>query len=159
MDLRFWGITAVALTALACSGGADKSAATGADNPATASAPDAASGMVGMAGMDQSMASVAMMESMGAHLQALNGASADSLAAALPAHRQAVANLIAQTNREMRDMGMSGDEQWNATVDSLRQDLVRLPELSGAEVRDLMPMHRDRVMHLIAMHRQMLASM
>lgn len=159
MEMRFWTIAAVAITALACGGAADKPAATGADGTAAAAAPDTASGTNEMTGMDHAMASVAMMERMEAHLRALDGADADSLTAALPGHRHAVANLIAQGNREMRDMGMSGDAAWNATVDSLRQDLVRLPELDGDEVRDLMPTHSARVIRLIEMHRRMLASM
>ncbi len=158
MTLRHWSIAALAMTALAC-GGADGPATRAADSTATASAPDTSSGASGMAGMNNVMASTAMMERMEAHLRASEGAGQDTLEAALPEHRQSVADLIAQVNREMRDMGMAGDAAWNATVDSLRQDLVRLPELGRDEVESMMPAHRARVMRLIEMHRRMLASM
>ena len=159
MELRFWSIAAVAVTALACGGAADSPGTSGADNTTAASAPDTSAGTSGMAGMGHAMASSAMMERMEAYLRSSEGAGRDSLEAALPEHRQSVANLIAQMNREMRDMDMAGDAVWNATVDSLRQDLGRLPELGRDELESMMPTHRARVMRLIDMHRRMLASM
>jgi hypothetical protein len=35
-------------------------------------------------------------------------------------HRQMVANMISQMNREMRDMNAAGDAAWTATIDSVR---------------------------------------
>ena len=86
-----------------------------------------------------------MIEQVRADLRALDGASADSLRRALPAHRQLVANMIAEMNREMRDMRMQADAPWTATVDSLRQDLTRMPDLGGGELAAVMPAHRVRV--------------
>ncbi len=37
------------------------------------------------------------------------------------------ANMLAQFNREMSQMNMPDDPAWRATVDSLRQDLARMP--------------------------------
>ena len=110
--------------------------------------------MPGMPGM--AMESGRMMDAMRAHLAALDGAGGDSLRAALPAHRQQLANMIAQMNREMRDMRMAGDASWDATVDSLRQDLTRLPDLGAAELARAMPDHRGRVERLMAAHRGMM---
>ena len=124
---------------------------------ADSAAPDtaaAAGGMAGMAGM--AMESTRMMDAMRAHLAALDGASGDSLRAALPAHRRQLANMIAQMNREMRDMRMAGDASWDAAVDSLRQDLTRLPDLGAAELARAMPEHRGRVERLMAAHRGMM---
>ena len=70
----------------------------------------------------------------------------------LPMHRQMAANMIAQMNREMVDMNMAADAGWTATVDSLRQDLVRMPEMRGAELRSLMPGHQARLERLMQMH-------
>ena len=59
-----------------------------------------------------------------AQLQIMQGALQDALRAMLPAHRQKAANMLAEFDREMREMNVSSDAVWNATVDSLRQDLV-----------------------------------
>ena len=143
-------LIAAALVASAC--GARDTAARD-----TAAGDTTAGGMAAMPGMTTE--SGRMMDAVQAHLRALDGASADSLRAALPAHRRLVANLIAQTNREMRDMHMTADAAWDATVDSLRQDLTRMPELSPGELAATMPAHRARVDRLIASHREMLRRM
>jgi hypothetical protein len=52
----------------------------------------------------------------------------------------------------MKRMNMSGDPAWNATVDSLRQDLKHMPEMSGQELKRLMPAHHARLMRLMDMH-------
>jgi hypothetical protein len=85
----------------------------------------------------------------------MHGARGDSLKAMLPTHRQTAANLIAQMNREMRQMNMPADPAWTATVDSLRQDLVRMPEMGAAELQSAMPAHAARLGRLMRMHRSM----
>jgi hypothetical protein len=67
--------------------------------------------------------------------------------------------MLARMNREMRDMNMTADAAWNATVDSLRQDLTRMPELTGSELEAIMPGHRARMMRLMEMHRTMMSEM
>ena len=152
---------AVAALALGCDRGERTAAGTTARGTPARGQDTVASagGMAGMPGMGRAAVSVGMMTRMEAHLRGLEGMDAGRLAAGLPEHRQLVANLVAQTNREMREMGMAGDAAWTATVDSLRQDLVRLPELGRGELTAVMPAHRGRVERLIAMHRQMLARM
>ena len=128
---------------------------TGAQSARTA--PDSGAGMAGM-NMGGS-ASNRLMTEMDAHLRETEALRPDSLKALLPQHRQRVANLIAELNREMRDMNMTADAAWAVTVDSLRQDLTRMPELAAADLRELMPGHRHRVHSLMAMHRSMMAAM
>jgi hypothetical protein len=111
-------------------------------------------GMEGMEGMQDGT-----MEQMAAHMQMMDGAGADSLHAMMPTHRQTAANMLARMNREMRDMNMTADAAWNATVDSLRQDLTRMPELTGSELEAIMPGHRARMMRLMEMHRTMMSEM
>ncbi|MGI9179069.1 MAG: hypothetical protein ACR2H9_00950 [Longimicrobiaceae bacterium] len=111
--------------------------------------------MQGMSGMQGG----GMMEQMQSHMQMMEGASGDSLGAMMPMHRQMTANMIARFNREMRDMNMAADGRWNATVDSLRQDLVRMPEMNMDEMRALMPAHHARVTRLMEMHRGMMGDM
>jgi hypothetical protein len=115
-------------------------------------------GMAGMEGMRGGTSSQ-MMADVDAHLEAMRTAMGDSMKAMLPMHRQMVANMIAQLDREMRDMNMTGDAAWAATLDSLRQDLRIMPELSAPALRDLMPAHSGRVRRVIDMHRSMMANM
>lgn len=56
-------------------------------------------------------------------------------------------------------MDMGADATWSSTVDSLRQDLTRLPEMSAQEMDGFMPERRARVMRLMEMHREMMAGM
>lgn len=94
-----------------------------------------------------------------AQLQVMQEALRDTLRAMLPAHRQKAANMIAEFNREMREMNMGGDTAWNATVDSLRQDLVRMPGMDAEELWAFFPEHGARLNRLMEMHRSMMADM
>ena len=53
---------------------------------------------------------------------------ADSMMRLMPDYRQMSDNMLWQMNSEMQDMNMEGDARWNATVDSVRHDLARMPE-------------------------------
>ena len=122
------------------------------------------SGMGGMAGMSGmtgmgGMMSTAMMDSMHAHMGAMEKMSGDRMKEMLPMHRQMVANMLSRMNSEMRNMNMPADAQWNATVDSLRQDLVRMPEMGTRELEAMMSAHHARMMRLMQMHRDMMGRM
>lgn len=133
--------------------------------PAGTSGAPGAGGMRGMSGMQGMNGGVGgmmgdgMMAQMQTHMRTMQGAGADNMKAMLPTHRQMVANMLARMNGEMRQMHMATDAGWAATVDSLRQDLVRLPELSAAELRTTMPAHLKRVARLGEMHQQMMRDM
>lgn len=111
--------------------------------------------MPGMPGMG-TMMSGAMMDSITAHMRAMDSASASGMQAMLPGHRQMAANMIAQMNREMREMNMTGDARWTALLDSVRQDLVRMPDLSAGQLKVLMPAHQARLARLMQAHRAMM---
>ncbi|HKP76140.1 MAG TPA: hypothetical protein VJT67_11400 [Longimicrobiaceae bacterium] len=102
------------------------------------------------------MQSKGMMEELRTHMQAMHGAGGDSLKAMLPTHRQMAANLLAEMNREMRQMNMVAAPAWTATVDSVRQDLVRLPVMGPAELQSAMPGHEARLNRLMGMHQAMI---
>ena len=117
---------------------------------------DSAGGMMG--GMGGMMAG--MGPEMQAHMERMMGdMSGEQMQAMLPTHRQMVANMLSRMNGEMRQMNMAADAGWNATVDSLRQDLVRLPELGATELKATMPTHMGRVRRLSEMHQGMMQSM
>jgi hypothetical protein len=127
-------------------------ASTGTATPSSAAAPgDSATVRV--------PAESGSMQEMEAHMQMVRNAGADSLRAMLPMHRQMAANLLAQMNREMREMNMAADPAWTATADSLRQDLTRMPEMGADELRAMMPGHDARLTRLMEMHRAMMGKM
>jgi len=138
--------------------GADKSP----NDSASAAAPSPAGadsgGMAGMPGMGGSQGG-SVAEQMQAHMQMMQGVGPDSLKAMLPAHRQMAANMIATFDKEMRDMKMTGDAAWTATMDSLRNDLRTMPELSATELRARMAAHEARATRLTQMHRTMMQGM
>ena len=149
---------AVSTLTVACARDAGEQAASDTMAMGATSTPAADTANQGMAGMP-GMGGGSMMEQMQAHMRMMDGATADSMKAMLPMHRQMLANMISQFDREMRQMNMKSDAAWQATLDSLRQDNLRLPELSPAELRSFMPAHGARVMRLMDMHRSMMANM
>ena len=136
---------AIFLLAASACGAPDR--APGTDAPS--SAPDDAAPAAGDTMMDEMMAHVGHMGGMGA----------DSMQTMLPAHRQRVGNMLAQMGADMRSMNMTTDASWNALVDSVRADVIRMPELSDVELQALMPDHIGRVTRLLESHGAMMGRM
>jgi hypothetical protein len=157
-SLRFVMAFGLAIFVGACGGrDADQEAGAGADTSQVA-ADTSMQGMPGMEGMQRG-GMMEMMTQMRSHMQMMQGMNADSMHSMLPQHRQMAANMLAQMNREMSEMKMTTDTAWNATVDSLRQDLTRMPEMSAQELHAFMPAHHRRMTSLMEMHRRMMGSM
>lgn len=117
-------------------------------------------GQPGMGGTDMAgMQSAGMMQDMTSHIQMMQSVSADSMVTLMPAHRQMGENMLEQMDEEMHGMNMQPDAQWNATADSVRRDMTRMPDMSVAELQAFMPEHRARMMRLMDMHRSMMSSM
>jgi len=139
-------VIAAVLLATACGRGADR-----ADTSATKSDTG------GMGGMNMpGMMNQANVDSMTAHMRTMDTASAASLQAMLPMHRQMVANMLSQMNADMRGMNMTADAKWTALVDSVRQDLVRLPEMTAQQLKQNMTAHQGRVTRLMQSHMAMM---
>jgi hypothetical protein len=155
-----WTVLPLVALAAACGAGKKHTGTPPADAAGAghAAGNDSASGMQRMPGMQgqQSDAGAAVMQ---AQMRAMHGASADSLARMLPVHRRMAASMIAEMNRQMRQTNMQPDAVWTATVDSLRQDLVRMPEMGASELRSFMPAHQARMARLVDMHRRMMGGM
>lgn len=152
--LRTLVLTLAGATVLAaCRSSQDDARAAG----ETAARADSAGGMAGIPGMG--MMGAGMMDSMHVHMRMMDTMSADQTKAMLPMHRQMVANMLSRMNSEMRSMNMPADQAWSATVDSLRQDLVRMPGMSGSELKAIMPAHHARLTRLMQMHRDMMGRM
>ena len=167
---RFAGtLTLASLAAIAaCRSKDSTNGAASSDSAANAAAgsregptrKDTAVGMAGMPGMSGgqmgNMMGAAMMDSMQTHLTMMDSMSTDRMKAMLPMHRQMVANMLSRMNSEMREMNMSPDAAWTATIDSVRQDLTNMPDMSGSQLKAMMPEHHARVMRLLRAHRAMM---
>lgn len=151
-----WLTGLIVVAILGACGGAD---APEAETEAVVAEP--AGGMEGMEGMGgmPSMQQGGIDPQLQAHMQMMQSASGDQLTAMVPEHRQLVANMIAQMNREMREMNMTTDAKWNETVDALRNDLVRLPEMTADEIKAFLPEHQARINQLAEMHQGMMGNM
>lgn len=101
----------------------------------------------------------AMMDSMQAHLRRMRGLSAGAMVKMLPIHRRMVADLLAQMTTDMYSTHMPADVAWTATMDSLQQDLIQLPELTKPELEQAMAAHRARLSRIITMHKEMIEKM
>lgn len=112
--------------------------------------------MGGMSSMSGSQMMSRMMDSMQAHMRMMDTASAVTMQAMMPMHHQMADSMISRMNEDMRRMNMTGDSAWAATVDSVRQDLSRMPAMTTEEMRALMPAHRARMTRLLEMHRTMM---
>ena len=128
-------------------------ACAGADEPPVNDAPSGATNDAG------ATTDTTMMEEMMDYVGSVGSMGADSMQALLPAHRQRVGNMLAQMSADMRSMNMPGDASWNALIDSVRADVVSMPELSGAELQTSMPDHLGRVTRLLESHGAMMRRM
>ena len=158
--IRIGLFTTVGITA--CEGRQASDSATDSSTAAATATPESGGmqgmpGMQGTGGMQGGMAG--MMGQMQSHMRMMETPNGDSLKAMLPMHRQMTANMLSEMNREMRGMNMSGDAAWTATMDSVRRDLVNLPEMSGTELTTFMPAHHRRVMRLMEAHTAMMKDM
>ena len=150
---------AMVVAVVAC-GGSDV------DTGGVAADPGRGASMAEMPGMDRgtgmqdggmgAMMSEGMIVEMRSHMEHLQGLSADSLGQLMPAHRQMAANLLAQMNTEMRQMNMSPDGTWKALVDSVRQDLVRMPEFAPGDMMTFLAAHLERMRRLMERHGAMM---
>jgi len=139
-----WLVLVVLLVGTACGGSDDADMG---DMPGMSSTPAGSGG----AGEDSA--------GMRAHMERMSSMTADSMLATMPEHRQMVANMLAQMNREMSSMNMGADAAWTATVDSIRSDLTSMPNMTADQLAAMMPAHRARVERLMSMHGTMMGRM
>lgn len=114
-------------------------------------------GMPGMPGMGTQPSG--MMDQMRSRMSVMQGVSGDSIKVMMPMHRQMAGNMLAEMNREMQSMNMTGDTAWTAMMDSIRADLGRMPVMTSAELETFMPEHHGRMMRLMEAHRTMMSNM
>jgi hypothetical protein len=126
-------------------------------DPATATSSDSA-GMGSMPGMPSNGASstATMIAEMKENLSEIEKVGPDSLEIVVAKHRAMAAALLSEMNREMAAMQMQGDARWSAIADSVRQDLILLPETKAAALRALVDAHKTRMLRMMQMHEEMM---
>ena len=118
--------------------------------------PDSAGNAGRMVRLPRMSASfAALMDSIQADMRRTSVTDAHSTGRTLPRYRRMVSSMLAQMTTEMHTMNVPADVAWTATMDSLQQDLMQLPEMTRSELRQAMPAHRARVSRLMAMYREM----
>lgn len=164
---RFTALTLSAAALAACGKSTNRDSTTVAGDSLTAAsagsleAPSRLGRMMdsaSMPGMDR-MTGSRMTDSIQAHMRGMEGMSPDQTKAMVPMHRQMVANMLSMFDDSMRTMNMPSDAAWIALRDSIRQDLVSMPELSASQLKVLMRQHQARVMRLMKMHQNMTDNM
>ena len=153
------GMTRSAMVAVlflsACVGESDAGRDAGDQTPSDSSPVSQSEGTAEMVGIDATQGD--LVDDLEASMQMMISMSADSMVSMVPLHRQTLAGMIVRMSQDMTDIRMAGDAAWTAAVDSVRNDLTRMPELGDEELKAFMPAHQDRVMRLIRMHRAMTA--
>ena len=154
---RLWllGTLALPLALAACQRDAADEPAADEAAPAAQPATGDSMGMGGMAGMSGMQMGTDVM----GHMQRMEGMHGDSLMQMVPTHRQMLGNMMGQMEREMQGMNMSASPEWTALADSLRDDAVRMPQMTAAEMEAFMAGHRGRVMRMMEMHGTMMPGM
>jgi hypothetical protein len=150
--MRTTGVARLVLISLlalgACGGDAGSDAADGgAGDSAAQPAPSGLESTVGAAGRAENTIRIAEMRS---HLNVLQAAGGDEMAAMVSEHRQRVENLVSQLGAQH-----AADARWSALADSIRQDLGRMQGMPALELEVLIDANVERVRRLIEMHEQM----
>ena len=91
-----------------------------------------------------------------ARFEHVHAVSIDTLRARLVLDARMLTELLAQYEREMQILDVSGGRAWQAIVDSLHADLTNMPNASDSELRPLVTAHQRRVTKLIEYHEAML---
>jgi len=105
------------------------------------------------------MVGSAMMDSMQADMRMMTRMTADQMGATLPRHSQMVANMLSQMTAETRSMNTPADAARTATIDSVRQDLIRLSVMTKPELKLAMPAHLARVSRVMQIHKDLMVKM
>jgi hypothetical protein len=138
-----FSLLASSIVLWACSGGSADHAAPPSQSPgaqpagaASAAAPDSDAALVDSTLADDSL---------------IDLAAASQIAAMLPHHRLLVQHTLSRMQAEMLAAHVTADAGWNATADSVRQDLTRMSTMTPAALVQAMPAHTARVARLVDM--------
>ena len=152
MKLTQWAYVAAGVMLAACG---DKSARTD-----QASGGTKADSMAGMEmGGHSGMGSMAMMPGMRAHMDSMAQATPEQMKSMMKMHEEMGSRMLDAMGADMRSMNMPSDVAWTALSDSVRNDLARLPGLSGNALKQRTQNHVERFNRLLGRHESMVKGM
>jgi hypothetical protein len=148
----------ITLVIIACNADVKQQPNTPAAGDSAVATSSDSGGMGSMPGMAPSGGSstATMIADMKVKLADIEKVKPDSLEIVVPGHRAAAAALLSEMNREMAAMQMQGDSRWSAIADSVRQDLIMLPETKGGALSALVAAHKTRMLRMMQMHEDMM---
>jgi hypothetical protein len=114
------------------------------------------SGNMDRGGMN--MPGMQMTPQMRAHMDSMMRMSPQQMQAMMTKHQAMMSQMLDGMGSDMRRMNMSGDREWTALTDSVKQDLAELPDLKEPQLSAKMHGHADRVKRLITLHEKMMTS-
>lgn len=128
-----------------CEGGQARqvSAATTARNPSGPRFKSAADSL-------QMVAIKHSIDSVTSELDSMSAANGDAQRHMLPAHEQMVSEFLTRNDAKMRAMHVKIDPDWLTVIDSVRNDLARMPNMSSEQLHAFFPEHARRVMRIVA---------
>ena len=146
-----WLVIGFALLSTACGADTNEEQETiPAEQPSAAAA-----GMDSMPGMS----AMQMGAEMTAHMERMQAMHGDSLTQMVSEHRRMLDNMMGQMNGKMQGMNMTEDPQLTALADSVRDDLVRMEQMTAADMESFMPEHHGRATRLMERHGSMMGGM
>lgn len=90
------------------------------------------------------------IDSVTTDLDSMSSATGDAQRHMLPAHEQLVSDFLTRNDAKMRAMHVKIDPDWLSVIDSVRNDLARMPNMSSAQLHAFFPEHARRVMRIVA---------
>lgn len=85
-----------------------------------------------------------------ANVNKISAASAADQKRLLPAHISAVNDMLDRFETKVRAMHVKVDPDWVAVIDSVKNDVVRMPNMTTEQLHEFLPEHDLRVMRIVA---------
>ncbi len=90
------------------------------------------------------------IDSVTSDLDSMSAANGDAQRHMLPAHEEMVSEFLTRNDAKMRAMHVKIDPDWVTVIDSVRNDLARMPNMSSTQLHAFFPEHARRVMRIVA---------
>ena len=90
------------------------------------------------------------IDSVTSDLDSMSAANGDAQRHMLPAHEELVSDFLTRNDAKMRSMHVKIDPDWLKVIDSVRNDLARMPNMSSKQLHAFFPEHARRVMRIVA---------
>lgn len=95
------------------------------------------------------MSPMVSMDSMRAHMREMTAMDGEAMMRMLPMHRDMATSMLARMTADRQSMNTPMDANWNATADSVRQDLTGMSAMSASELKVGMSAHQGRMLRLM----------